>query len=137
MSETKRRTASFTFSLGAATLLLIHLAFFRMVWRTHYRIERSDALFSLLCIGGALVLNKFVHGMVDQYWSRGAVMAAWAGAGMATRTYYVAAARDAQKVGGWQSLIMGEEITAGEVMGELAAPRLAARNLTARNDGSA
>ena len=79
--------------LGLAALLLIHAALFQMIWRTQKQIARSDALFSLLCIGGALVLDKFVHGMVDQYWSRGAVMAAWAGAGMATRVYYTALSR--------------------------------------------
>ena len=111
--------------LGAAALLFIHLAFFRMVWRTHYQIARSDALFSLLCIGGALVLNKFVHGMVDQYWSRGAIMAAWAGAGMATRAYYAAAVRSsAQTVSGWQDLMMPEE----SAPRELAVPEMAARN---------
>lgn len=79
--------------LGAACLLFIHLAFFGMIWKTQKRIARTEALFSLLCLGGALVLNKFVHGMVDQYWSRGAIMAAWAGGGMATRAYYMAKER--------------------------------------------
>ena len=94
--------------LGAVTLILIHLAFFRMIWQAHRRIGRSEALFSLLCIGGALVLNKFVHGMVDQYWSRGAVMAAWAGAGMATRAYSVSVLRAQGQAAplGWQNLIM-------------------------------
>jgi len=30
-----------------------------------------------------LVLGKLVHGMVDHYWSRGAIMIAWASVGMA------------------------------------------------------
>ena len=111
--------------LGAAALLFIHLAFFRMVWRTHSQIARSDALFSLLCIGGALVLNKFVHGMVDQYWSRGAIMAAWAGAGMVTRAYYAAAVRgSAQTTSGWQYLMMPKD----SALRELAVPEMATRN---------
>jgi len=92
--------------LGAAALILIHVVFFGMIWRTQKRIARSEAVFSLLCIGGALVLNKFVHGMVDQYWSRGAVMAAWAGAGMATRAYYIATSRTPTPVEGWGTLVM-------------------------------
>ena len=98
--------------LGTAAFLLIHAAFLGMIWRAQKQIARSEAWFSLLCIGGALVLNKLVHGMVDQYWSRGAVMAAWAGAGMATRAYYVAMSRARtasaeQEAQGWVSLVAG------------------------------
>jgi len=91
--------------LGAAALLLIHFAYFRMIWQAQKRVARSEALFSLLCIGGALVLDKFVHGMVDHYWSRGAIMAAWASAGMATRAYYVAMGRARAPSEGWAGLI--------------------------------
>lgn len=79
--------------LGLAAFLLIHAAFFRMIWKAQKRIAPSEALFSLLCVGGALVLNKFLHGLVDHYWSRGAIMCTWAAAGMAARAYYVSAAR--------------------------------------------
>ena len=75
--------------LGLAGFLLIHAAFFRMIWKTQARLAPSDPLFTLLCLGGALVLDKFLHGLVDHYWSRGAIMCAWAGAGMATRSYYL------------------------------------------------
>ena len=94
--------------LGVAALLLIHASVFGMIWRAQKRIARTEAIFSLLCIGGALVLDKFVHGMVDQYWSRGAVMAAWAGAGMATRAYYVAMSRARVQAPetGWGDLVM-------------------------------
>lgn len=95
--------------LGTAALLLIHAVFFGMIWRAQKRIARSEMLFSLLCIGGALLLNKFVHGMVDQYWSRGAVMAAWAGAGMATRAYYVAMSRAPAPTQGWETLVMAPQ----------------------------
>ena len=78
-------------------------------WKCHGCGERGDAaeaLFSLLCIGGALVLDKFVHGMVDHYWSRGAIMAAWASAGMATRAYYVAMGRARAPSEDWPGLVM-------------------------------
>jgi hypothetical protein len=93
--------------LGAVAFLLIHAALLQMIWRAQKQIARPEAWFSLLCIGGALVLNKLVHGMVDQYWSRGAVMAAWAGGGMATRAYYVAMSRARTASEGWGSLITG------------------------------
>lgn len=95
--------------LGVVALLLIHTAFFQMIWRSQKRIARSEALFSLLCIGGALVLDKFVHGMVDHYWSRGAIMAAWAAAGMATRAYYIASDRARLAALPWQDLAMRGE----------------------------
>lgn len=79
--------------LGLAAFLLIHGAFFRMIWKAQARIAPSEALFTFLCVGGALVLNKFLHGLVDHYWSRGAIMCTWAAAGMATRAYYVSLAR--------------------------------------------
>ena len=74
--------------LGCAGFLLIHTAFYKMIWKAQKRIAPSEALFTLLCLGGALVLNKFIHGLVDHYWSRGALMVAWASAGMATRAYF-------------------------------------------------
>jgi len=95
--------------LGAAALLLIHFAYFRMIWQAQKRVARSEALFSLLCIGGALVLDKFVHGMVDHYWSRGAIMAAWASAGMATRVYYIAMGRAHAPAENWQGLVVRGE----------------------------
>ena len=92
--------------LGVVTLLLIHTAFFQMIWRSRERIGRSEPIFSLLCIGGALVLDKLVHGMVDHYWSRGAIMAAWASAGMATRAYYIAVARARAASVPWREVVM-------------------------------
>ena len=86
-------TAAETGVLGVAGFLLIHAAFFRMIWKARARIASSEALFTFLCLGGALVLNKFIHGLVDHYWSRGALMATWAAAGMATRAYYAAMQR--------------------------------------------
>ena len=75
--------------LGLVTFLYLHWSLARFVWVDHKRIAKSDPLFSLLALGGALVLSKFVHGMVDHYWSRGAIMAAWAAAGMATHAHFV------------------------------------------------
>jgi len=93
--------------LGCAGFLLVHLAFYKMIWKTQSRIAPSEALFSLLCVGGALVANKFVHGLVDHYWSRGALMVTWASAGMATRAYYVARNRPllaGQRILRWREL---------------------------------
>lgn len=81
--------------LGLCGFLLIHVVFYRMLWKAQSRLATDDALFTLLCLGGALVTNKFVHGLVDHYWSRGALMATWASAGMATRAYYIAIKRPA------------------------------------------
>lgn len=79
--------------LGMAAFLYLHLATGRMVWKARRIIRKDDALFSILALGGALVLSKFVHGLVDHYWSRGAIMIAWAAAGMATHAYFVSRRR--------------------------------------------
>lgn len=89
--------------LGGVGFLLIHAAFFRMIAQARKRIAPTEALYSLLCIGGALVLDKFMHGLVDHYWSRGALMVAWAAAGMATRAYYIARSRAAWQGGDWRA----------------------------------
>ncbi len=74
--------------LGLLALVAIHAAFFRMVWNTQASLGRGDPLFSLAAIGGALILARLGHGMVDHYWARGPTMMAWAGAGMATGAYF-------------------------------------------------
>lgn len=75
--------------LGMAAFLYLHVAVALMVWRGRRFLRRNDMLFTALALGGALVLSKFIHGMVDHYWSRGALMIAWASAGMATHAYVV------------------------------------------------
>lgn len=74
--------------LGLLALTLIHATFFRMVWTTQRHLPRIDPAFSSLAIGTALILAKLMHGMVDHYWSRGAITMAWGAAGMATAVYY-------------------------------------------------
>ncbi|HWE03302.1 MAG TPA: O-antigen ligase family protein [Tepidisphaeraceae bacterium] len=75
--------------VGLLAFLGIHYVLLRMVWRAHLSLSRTSWSFSCLAIGGALVLVKLVHGCVDHYWSRGALTLAWAGAGIATRAFYV------------------------------------------------
>ena len=73
--------------LGLVTLTLVFAAFFAMVWRTQKRLGRGEFAYSLLAIGGALMLARIGHGMVDHYWARGPTMMGWAAAGMATGVY--------------------------------------------------
>jgi O-antigen ligase len=80
--------------LGLFTFLLIHAAFFRMVWVTQKRLSVSDPIHPLLCVGAALVLARLMHGMVDHYWTRGVLMTAWAAAGMTTAAYLAVRRRD-------------------------------------------
>jgi hypothetical protein len=75
--------------LGMLAFFGLQAAFLRMVWKTQERLSRVEPLFSPVAIGGALVLGGLVHGMVDHYWSRGAISIAWAGAGMSTYGYLV------------------------------------------------
>jgi hypothetical protein len=79
--------------VGMAAFLYLHAAMAMMVWKARRYTQRNDVLFTALALGGALVLSKFIHGMVDHYWSRGALMIAWASAGMATHAYFVSRRR--------------------------------------------
>ena len=73
--------------LGLITLTLVFTTFFGMVWSTQKRLGRGEFAYSLLAIGGALMLARVGHGMVDHYWARGPTMMGWAAAGMATGVY--------------------------------------------------
>jgi O-antigen ligase len=81
---------------GALTFLGLQFAIVRMVWKTQARLNRSDPLYSAVAIGGALILGRLIHGMVDHYWSRGAITIAWAGVGMSTYGYLIVRQRDAR-----------------------------------------
>ena len=59
----------------------------------HLYVEKNPAncealVPALRTLGFALTVAKFTHGLVDHYWSRGSLTAAWATVGMATRVVY-------------------------------------------------
>jgi hypothetical protein len=68
--------------VGTLAFAWIFVAFYRLAWRTRARLDAKDPCFCLLTIGAALMTCKLMHGMVDHYWSRGAITQAWGGAGM-------------------------------------------------------
>ncbi len=70
--------------VGLVTFCGMFLAFFNSLWHARSKLPREDFAFSLLCIGGGLMMSRLMQGMVDHYWARGPTMMAWAGAGMAT-----------------------------------------------------
>ncbi len=70
--------------LGLLTFLGLFAAFYVMIARAQRTTPRADFGYSLLAIGGALMLSRLTQGMVDHYWARGPTMMAWASAGMAT-----------------------------------------------------
>jgi len=73
---------------GLISLFMVHFVCLAMIFKTQRFVSRDDPRFSLLVLGGALLWAKIMHGIVDHYWSRGPLLIAWAGAGMATRIYY-------------------------------------------------
>lgn len=79
------------FGLGA--FLLLHMTVLRMAWKTHLHLHRNDPLFSATALGAALIVGKFIHGLVDHYWSRGPLLITWAAAGMATHAFIVVRSR--------------------------------------------
>jgi hypothetical protein len=70
--------------LGVAAFLTAHGAVLWGIWRRREGLKNSmGPVPSAHALAGALVLAKFMHGLVDHYWSRGAIMVAWSSVGAA------------------------------------------------------
>lgn len=82
--------------LGLVTFLAIFITFAWMAFVTSRRIPKGNLMFSFLAIGSALMTCKFVHGLVDHYWSRG-ILPVWAGAGFIVSAYVVSGRQLAQR----------------------------------------
>ena len=76
-------TLAETGPLGLAALVLVHAWCVIGMWAQRRERALWEGRPSPVALAGALVLSKFVHGLVDHYWSRGAIMVAWAAVGMA------------------------------------------------------
>lgn len=74
--------------LGLATFMFMHLVFLVVMYKTEKLLSPLDPFYSLPPLGAALLVGKLMNGMVDHYWSRGALTLAWATAGMALAAYY-------------------------------------------------
>ena len=68
--------------LGALAFAWIFWNFARLAWRARRILPPSDPRFTLLTLGAAMMTCRLLHGMVDHYWTRGALTNAWAGYGM-------------------------------------------------------
>ncbi len=79
--------------LGLTTFLWIQFAAVRMGWKARGRITQSTPAFSLLAIGPALMIAKVLHGCVDHYWGRGALLIVYAGVGLSSAIYLRTTAR--------------------------------------------
>ena len=73
---------------GLVTFLLLHLAIVVFIWRAYRKVAPGTYFSTLLALALALVLGKFLHGLVDHYWSRGSLTMVWASVGMAVRVAY-------------------------------------------------
>ena len=68
---------------GLLSFLGLNIFVVLMVRRTYQRVAAQTMASSILVLAPALVVGKFMHGLVDHYWSRGSLTAAWATVGMA------------------------------------------------------
>lgn len=75
-------TLAETGPLGLLAFLAAHGRLIIGVWMRRKTAPVGDFGPSATALAGALVLAKLVHGLVDHYWSRGAIMVAWASVGM-------------------------------------------------------
>jgi len=76
-------TLAETGPIGLMAFLTVNGALVVGVWRRRPRHPSFTPDSSAIALAGGLVLGKLVHGLVDHYWSRGAIMIAWASVGMA------------------------------------------------------
>ena len=68
---------------GLLTFLGLNATVVFMVQRTLRQVPTHTMASSVLVLAPALIIGKFMHGLVDHYWSRGSLTAAWATVGMA------------------------------------------------------
>ena len=73
---------------GFVTFVGLHVIIVAMVLSALRRTPPGTLSASILMLTLALTVGKFMHGLVDHYWSRGSLTAAWATVGMATRVAY-------------------------------------------------
>ena len=102
--------------VGLAALLFLHWEVLRVTWRTQKHLERTGVLYSGTALGCALVFSRFLHGMVDHYWGRGANSIVWSAVGMALYGYHVR--RRAILLARWEAT----QDAAGGEQAELAEP---------------
>lgn len=74
-------TLAETGPLGLLAFLGMHVLLIEGIWSRRW--SRSFNMASAASLAGAMVAGKFAHGLVDHYWSRGAIMLVWASVGMA------------------------------------------------------
>ena len=73
---------------GLIAFLAIYFVIIRTAWKDHRKLSQADPRFTLVALGGALVVGRFVHGMVDEYWLRGSIVWAWSAVGMLAAVDY-------------------------------------------------
>lgn len=69
--------------LGLAAFVSIHVVAIYTVMKKRVRVDVRSPGFTVLVLAAALLLGRFAHGLVDHYWSRGAITAVWALVGAA------------------------------------------------------
>ena len=74
--------------LGLITLAAIYIAYFMMIWDVYRRLPPNDPLLSILIVSVGCVVCHLGHGMVDHYWTRGALLNSWAAVGMAVAVHH-------------------------------------------------
>ena len=75
-------TLAETGPVGVSAFFGAHGAVLLGLWRRRRAVKGTPAD-PAMGVAGALLLGKLVHGMVDHYWSRGAITIAWGSVGLA------------------------------------------------------
>lgn len=73
---------------GLLAFLYLHFVIVYSIVKMHRRLPKNSFAASILSLAVALTLGKFMHGLVDHYWSRGSLTVVWASIGMAAKVSY-------------------------------------------------
>jgi hypothetical protein len=93
--------------VGLIAFGVLYFVFISSMAGLRHHVARDEVLFSLILIGGALMLRQITHGMVDHYWGRGPLAMSWAAAGMAIFAYSIVQKRRLQNITVPQSTLAG------------------------------
>lgn len=111
-------TLAETGPLGVIAFLSAHGAVLYGIWCRRVGLRRVlGPVSSAHALAGALILAKFVHGLVDHYWSRGAIMVAWSSVGIALAAGRLASPRVVSPATGARRRLPATRVPAGFAQG--------------------
>lgn len=74
--------------IGLLAFAWVKFAAVKLAWTNRRKLDPRSPAFSILALSAALLIGRLGHGMVDHYWSRGAITVAWSMVGAMMMLHY-------------------------------------------------